>query len=309
MSINVNQIKQLRENTGAGMMDCRKALEEVSGDFNAAVDWLRTKGLAAAVKKSSRVVAEGLICIITKGNKGCMVELNSETDFVARNEQFHKLLHTITNIALDNNVHDVGQLKNIKYLDSGKTVQEVIADNIAVIGENMNLRRVAITEVTQGIMGHYIHNTITESMGAIGVMIALESTSNREELNSLAEQLAMHVAATKPEVTSISEVNLKNIEQEKRIFMEQAKASGKPTNVIEKMVEGRLRKYYEEVVLLEQTFVIDGKTKISDLLEKTSAKIGAPIKITSFIKFVLGEGIKREESNFLEEVASMSNNI
>lgn len=305
MNVDVNQIKQLREATGAGMMDCRKALVEVSGDFNAAVDWLRTKGLAAAAKKSSRVVAEGLVCVITKDNKGCVVELNSETDFVARNEQFHKLLQTITTIALENNIQDIENLKNTKYLDSDKTIQEIIADNIAVIGENMNLRRVDITEVGQGAIGHYIHNTITDSMGSIGVIVTLESSGDNEELKSLADQLAMHVAASKTEVISISEVNPKNIEQEKRIFMEQAQESGKPANVIEKMVEGRLRKYYEEVVLLEQAFVIDGKTKINELLEKTAAKIGAPIKVTSFIKFVLGEGIERESSNFSDEVASI----
>ncbi|AIL65022.1 Elongation factor Ts [Rickettsiales bacterium Ac37b] len=306
MSVDVNQIKKLREETGAGIADCKKALAEVSGDFKAAVDWLRTKGLAAAAKKSSRVVAEGLICVITKDHKGCIVELNSETDFVARNEQFHELLGTITNIALDNNINDVDQLKNAKYLGNNQTIQEVIADNILTIGENMNLRRVAIVEVGQGVIGHYIHNTITPTMGSIGVIVTIESTSNNEELISLAEQLAMHIAASKTEVISISEVNPKNVEQEKKIFIEQAKDSGKPANIIEKMIEGRIRKYYEEVVLLEQIFVIDGKTKISDLLKNTAEKIGAPVKIASFVKFVLGEGIEREESNFSEEVANMT---
>jgi elongation factor Ts len=303
--ITASLVKELREKTGAGMMDCKKALTEVAGNFEEAIDWLRKKGLSNAAKKSGRVAAEGLVAVAISENKGALIELNSETDFVARNEKFQQLVKTISELALSNMSDDVELLKNTKNPITSTTIAEDIAENIAVIGENMNLRRIFTLSVDQGVVASYVHNAVVSNCGKIGVLVALESSANKDELNVLGRQIAMHIAASKPDVLTIAEVEPSAVEREKTIFSEQAKASGKPDSIIEKMIEGRIRKYYEEVVLLEQIFVIDGKTKISEILEQFSKKTGSPTKIKSFACYVLGDGIVQEQKNFADEVAAV----
>ncbi len=300
--ISANLVKDLREKTGAGMMDCKKALVETNGDFEAAVDWLRTKGLAAAAKKAGRVAAEGLTAVCVNGTTASVIELNSETDFVARNEQFQNLVTTIAKIAINHN--DLESLKSAKTL-SGKTVEEEVTENIAVIGENLNLRRMATLNVTDGVIASYVHNSVAPNIGKISVIVALESTGNKAELEKVGKQIAMHIAAINPKSLDTSSLDQELVERERSIFSEQARASGKPDSIIEKMVEGRIRKFYEEVVLLEQMFVIDGKTKISDVIAELAKTAGAPVKLKSFVRFELGEGIEVEETNFADEVASV----
>jgi elongation factor Ts len=301
--ITASLVKDLREKTGAGMMDCKKALTECNGDFEAAVDWLRKKGLAAAAKKAGRVAAEGLVGAIVKGKVGAAVELNSETDFVARNESFQVLVKTVTELAL-NSDGNIETLKKAAYPDTGRDVEAEIANHVAVIGENMNLRRIAKLQVSNGVVVSYVHNAVVPSLGKIAVLIALESTAAEDKLNTLGKQLAMHIAAAKPEALTTEEVDQEKLAREKAIFSDQARASGKPENIIEKMVEGRVRKYYEEVVLLEQVFVIDGKTKISEVVENASKEFGAPVKIAGFVRYALGEGIEQEKTDFAQEVAA-----
>ncbi len=301
--ISANLVKDLREKTGAGMMDCKKALLETKGDFEAAVDWLRTKGLAAAAKKAGRVAAEGLTAIAAEGTKASVIELNSETDFVARNEKFQHLVSDIARSALA--CKDINALKDSK-LASGKTVAEEITENIAVIGENLNLRRMTTLEVQNGLVASYVHNAVIPNAGKISVLVALESTGKKEELEKLGKQIAMHVAATRPESLDIASIDPALVERERNIFIEQAKASGKPDNIIEKMVEGRIRKFYEEAVLLEQIFVIDGKTKIADVVKESAKTAGADITVKSFVRFELGEGVEVEETDFAAEVAAVA---
>ena len=301
--ISANLVKDLREKTGAGMMDCKKALLETNGNFEAAIDWLRTKGLAAAAKKAGRVAAEGLTAVHVEGTKASIIELNSETDFVARNDKFQNIVLTIAKTAL--NCADINSLKNAK-LPNGKTVEEYVTENIAVIGENLNLRRMATLEVSNGVVASYVHNAVLPNVGKISVLVAFESTANKVELEKLGRQIAMHIAATRPESLDVQSIDQVLVERERNIFIEQAKASGKPENIIEKMVEGRIRKFYEEVVLLEQIFVIDGKTKISDVVQEVAKKAGTPITLKSFVRFELGEGIEIEETDFAAEVAAVA---
>lgn len=298
--ISSENIKKLREQTGAGMMDCKKALVENKGDYESAVDWLRKKGLAAAAKKSSRVAAEGVVAVAKGENSAAIIELNSETDFVARNDKFQTLARNVAEIALKNG-GDFEKIKTAKY-DGAKNVLEAITENIAAIGENMNLRRAAGLTVSKGVVASYIHSAIAPNLGKIGIIVALESAGAKDKLEALGKQLAMHIAASKPDAVTAAEVDPKNLEREKEIFRTQAKASGKPDNIIDKMIEGRVRKYYEEVVLLEQLFVMDGKTKVSAVIENAAKEIGSPVKVTSFVRFTLGEGIEKQETDFAEEV-------
>ena len=300
--VSANLVKQLREKTGAGMMDCKKALVESDGNFEAAEDWLKSKGLSAAAKKADRVTAEGLTGIYVSGKQGAVVELNSETDFVARNENFQSLLTKICNSAI--NSSNIDDLKLSK-LDNGKTVEEEIKENIAVIGENINLRRMDKISVSEGVISSYVHNHEAPNMGKISVLVAFESGADKQELKSFGRQIAMHIAAMRPQSLDISSLDQNLVERERNIFKDQARASGKPENIIEKMVEGRVRKFYEEVVLEEQIFVIDGKTKIKDALKQKGEELGSPIKLTSFVRFELGEGIEVEESDFASEVEAV----
>lgn len=299
--MSMNLIKDLRERTGAGMMDCKKALEENGGDMEKAIDWLRKKGLASAAKKSGRVAAEGLIAVASEDNAAAMIELNSETDFVARNEKFQALAHEIAMQTLSSGT-DIEALKKQKTA-TGKTVEEDITNAIATIGENMNLRRIVNLSVKDGVVATYIHSAIKPGMGKIGVLVALESAGKKDVLETLGKQIAMHVAAAKPEALNKEGVDISKLDRERAVLKEQAIASGKPAEVAEKMVEGRIRKYYEEVVLLEQLFVIDGKTKVADVVKAAEKEAGAPITLTAFERFALGEGIEKAESDFAAEVA------
>jgi elongation factor Ts len=293
-------VKDLREKTGAGMMDCKKALNETAGDIEAAVDWLRTKGLAAAAKKAGRVAAEGLVGVATGGLSGAVVEVNAETDFVARNEQFQAFVRFVAELALAKG-DDVDLLKATA-LPSGKTLQDELTALIATIGENMNFRRAKCLNVTQGVVASYVHAAPAPGLGKIGVLVALESAADPVLLNELGRQIAMHVAAANPLFLTVDSVDSAALDRERAVLTEQAIASGKPASVIEKMVEGRIRKYYEEVVLLEQVFVVDGETRISKVLEKGSKE--PPITLTGFVRFALGEGIDKEEKDFAAEVAA-----
>lgn len=294
-------VKELRERSGAGMMDCKKALDANNNDIEAAIDWLRTKGLSAAAKKAGRVAAEGLVAVASNGTTAAIVELNSETDFVARNEQFQQLVHEIAQNALSSGP-DIEKLKNQKTA-TGKTVAEEITSAVATIGENMNLRRMAELSVSDGVVATYIHSAVKPGMGKIGVLVALESTGKKDVLEALGKQIAMHVAAVKPEALSREGVDSSKLDRERAVFKEQAIASGKPAEVAEKMVEGRVRKYYEEVVLLEQPFVMDGKTKIADVVKAAEGDAGAPITLKGFERFGLGEGIEKATDDFAAEVA------
>lgn len=296
-------IKDLREKTGAGMMDCKKALTENAGDLEAAIDWLRKKGLAAAAKKSSRVAAEGLIAVVTSGKSGALVELNAETDFVGRNDKFQALVRGVGQAALKTASNDVDALKKAAF-GGGRTVEEEITNAIATIGENMNLRRVAYLSVSNGVVANYLHNSTAEGLGKIGVLVALESTGDASKLNELGRQIAMHIAAAKPEALSTADVNPEALIRERQVQKDMAIASGKPAEIAEKMVEGRIRKYYEEVVLLEQLYVLDGKTKVSQVIADAEKTIGAPVKLVAFERFLLGEGIEKEETDFAAEVAA-----
>lgn len=303
--INAALIKDLREKSGAGMMDCKKALIETNGDMDEAIDWLRKKGLAAAAKKSSRVAAEGLVAVATSGNKGAVIELNAETDFVARNDKFQDLAKGVATVALKAESNDVEALKKADF--GGKTVEEAITNAIAVIGENMNLRRVSYLSVNQGVVAQYIHNSTAPGLGKIGVLVALESTADAAKLNELGRQIAMHIAAAKPEALSTTDVDPDALARERNVLKEQSIASGKSAEIAEKMVEGRIRKYYEEVVLLEQLYVLDGKTKVREVVEAAAKEMGAPIKVVAYTRFLLGEGIEKEESDFAAEVAAVAN--
>lgn len=306
MTISASTIKDLREATGAGMMDCKKALNETNGDIEAAKDWLREKGIAKASKKAGRVAAEGLVGVAIEGNKGAIIELNSETDFVAKNEQFQELVKGFSQVALNIN-GDINALDNATCPTTGKKPTEVLTDAIATIGENLSLRRMAALEVDEGMITSYIHNAQAPNMGKIGVIIALKSSGDTAKLEALGKQLAMHIAAAKPVALTRDEVPTEELDRERKIFTEQARNSGKPDNIIEKMVEGRIRKFYEEVVLPEQVFVIDGKTKVEEIVAQTAKEIGADIEIAGYVQYTLGEGIDKKEENFADEVAAAAN--
>jgi len=296
-------VKELREKTGAGMMDCKKALNETAGDLEAAIDWLRTKGLAAAAKKAGRVAAEGLVGIAAKGTSGVVVEINAETDFVARNDQFQGFVSAVADVALSAG-DDVEALKKAAFPGVGKSVEEHLTSLIATIGENMNVRRAKRLSVTSGVVASYIHSAVVPGLGKIGVLVALESTGNADRLAELGKQIAMHVAAANPQFLDTSSVDSSALDRERAVLTEQAAASGKPANVIEKMVEGRIRKYYEEVCLLEQIFVMDQENKVSKVVENLAKELGTPVKLTGFARFALGEGIEKEETDFAAEVAA-----
>ncbi len=302
--ITASLVKDLREKTGAGMMDCKKALSESGGDLESAVDWLRKKGLSAAAKKAGRVAAEGLIAVASSGSRAAVVEVNAETDFVGRNDSFQAFAKQAAVIALDCG-GDVEKLKSSKS-PSGKTVQEDLTNLIATVGENMNLRRVACLSVSQGCVATYIHNAVSPNMGKIGVLVALESSADPAKLMELGKQIAMHVAAARPEALSIQDVDSKALERERDVLSEQARASGKPEEIIAKMVDGRIRKYYEEVVLLEQVYVVDGETKVAKVVENAAKTLGAPVKLAGFVRYQLGEGIEKTADDFAAEVAKMA---
>ncbi|MEK9718281.1 MAG: translation elongation factor Ts [Candidatus Puniceispirillum sp.] len=302
MSVTAALVKELREKSGAGMMDCKKALAETNGDMDAAVDWLRTKGLAAAAKKSGRVAAEGLVAIAVDGTKGSVVELNAETDFVARNSEFQAFASTLARLALG--VDDIDALKAADFPGTGRNVADELTQKIATIGENMSLRRMETLSVGSGSVVSYIHNATADGLGRIGVLVALESTADKASLDGLGKQIAMHIAATSPASLSISDLDPEAVARERDVLIEQAKASGKPQEIAEKMVEGRMKKYYQDVVLLEQTSVIDGETRIADVVAKAGKDAGADIALTGFVRFNLGEGIERETTDFAAEVAA-----
>lgn len=303
MAVTALQVKELREQTGVGMMDCKKALEETGGDMDAAVDWLRTRGLAKAAKKAGRIAAEGLVGAVVEGTRGAIVEVNSETDFVARNEQFQTIVANAAKLALDAE-GDVGRLSEMPYPGTGRSVSAELTDAIAKIGENMNLRRTAVIEVSDGVIGLYVHNTVKPGLGKLGVIIGLESTGDKEALAALGKQLAMHIANTNPLSVSPEDIDPAVLARERAIFAEQARESGKPAEIVDKMVEGRVRKFYEEVTLLAQVFVIDGENKVGDIVKATEKEAGAPIKVTGFVRYALGEGIEKQETDFAAEVAA-----
>jgi elongation factor Ts len=301
--ITAQLVKELREKSGAGMMDCKKALGVVDGDIEAAIDWLRTKGLAAAAKKAGRVAAEGLVALAIGEKSAAVVEVNSETDFVARNEQFQAFARAVADLVLANG-DDLEALVALPYPGSDRTVAEQLSHNVATIGENMGLRRAKRVAVENGVVASYVHTAVAENVGKIGVLVALESTGDAEKLVVLGKQIAMHIAAARPLALNVAELDAAEVERERAVFTEQASASGKPANIIEKMVEGRLRKFYEEVVLLEQTYVMDGETKIKDVVAKASKDLGVPVSLAAFVRFQLGEGIEKKEEDFAAEVAA-----
>jgi elongation factor Ts len=283
-------------------MDCKKALAETDGDMEAAIDWLRTKGLATAAKKSGRVASEGLVAFAVEGAKGAIIELNAETDFVARNTEFQEFASKLAGLALA--AGDLEALTAADYPDTGRNVAEELTHKIATIGENMSLRRMAAVSVGLGAVVSYMHNATAAGLGRIGVLVALESSAGADVLEPLGKQIAMHIAATAPASLSVDDLDKDMVQRERDVLIEQAKASGKPQEIAEKMVEGRMKKYYKEVVLLEQVSVIDGETQISDVVAKAGKDAGAEIALTGFVRFNLGEGIEKEETDFAAEVAA-----
>ncbi len=296
-------VKELREKTGAGMMDCKRALGETQGDLEGAIDWLRKKGLSAAAKKAGRVAAEGLVGVATRGRQGAVVEVNTETDFVARNETFQHFVRSVSELALGTG-DDIEALKAAAFPATGRTVADELTHMIATIGENMALRRARRLEVRNGAVLSYVHNALAPGLGKIGVLVALESTGDSEKLGTLGKQLAMHVAAAKPDYLDVASVDPAALERERDVLREQARASGKPEAIIDKMVEGRLRKFYEDVVLLEQTYAIDGERRVGKVVEAVAKDLGAAVTVAGFVRFALGEGISREQGDFAAEVAA-----
>jgi elongation factor Ts len=303
--ITAGMVKELREKTGAGMMDCKTALNETNGDMEAAVDWLRAKGIAKAEKKAGRVAAEGLIGVASSGNSAAVVEVNSETDFVARNPQFQDIVSRIAATALGTDGSQAA-VAAAKIGGGDKSVSDTLTDAIATIGENMNLRRSAMLSVPQGVVATYVHNASGEGLGKIGVLVALESAGKADALAAIGKQVAMHVAATNPLALSPEQIPADVVARERAVFVEQARESGKPENIIEKMVDGRMRKFYEESVLTSQAFVIDPDTTVGKAVAAAEKDAGAPIRIAGFVRMALGEGIEKEESDFAAEVAAMN---
>jgi len=296
-------VKQLRDQTGAGMMDCKAALQDSGGDLEAATDWLRKKGLAAAAKRADRLASEGLVAVQVEDRRGAVVEVNSETDFVARNDDFQTLVRRIVELAPAAG-GDVERLLAATVPATGRSVADEITQTIAVIGENIRLRRAAALEVGEGVVGAYVHNALAPGLGKIGVLVALQSAGDPEQLAALGKQLAMHVAAARPAAVSTDKLDPTMLERERAIYAEQARASGKPDNIVDKIVEGRMRKYYEEVVLLEQAFVIDPDIRVKDAIERAAEAAGSSIAVTGFVRFALGEGLETKSSNLAEEVAA-----
>ena len=292
-NISAQTVKELRDKTGAGMMDCKAALAETGGDIEAAVDWLRKKGLAKAAKKAGRVAAEGLIGVAVAGTKGVVVEVNSETDFVARNDQFQKVVRNIAQVALLTGT-DVEAIKAAKI--DGASVADTLASAIATIGENMTLRRAAALNVNRGVIAHYVHNAVSDGLGKIGVIVALESSGKADELAALGRMIAMHVAAANPQALDPSGLDPELIRREKDVLADKYKAQGKPANVIDKIVESALKTFYKEVTLLDQAFIHDQDKSVAQALKEAEGKVGAPVKVTGYVRFALGEGIERQES-------------
>lgn len=302
--ITAQMVKDLREMTGAGMMDCKAALGETSGNVDAAVDWLRKKGLSKAAKKADRVAAEGLIGAAIKGTKGVVVEVNSETDFVARNDLFQGLVKMIANVALD-----VGaDVEKIKVAKAGSaTIADAISETVAKIGENMTLRRAAEISVGKGVVGSYIHNAVSDGLGKMGVLVGLESSGgNADELAALGRQLAMHVASANPQAVDPSGLDPALVQREKDVLADKFRQQGKPANMIEKIVESGIKTFYKEVCLLDQPFIFDDKKSVAQALKEAEGKVGGPIKVTGFVRYKLGEGVEKQESDFAAEVAAAS---
>ena len=306
MTISAALVKDLRTATGAGMMDCKKALSETDGDLDAAIDWLRKKGLSAAAKKASRVASEGLVGVLSEGTVGTLVEVNSETDFVSRNETFQQFVTTLTGLARE--AETIEAMAEMAYPETGRTVAEELTHNIATIGENMSLRRMAKLSVSEGVVVSYVHNATAEGLGRIGVLVALESAASADVLAGLGKQLAMHVAAAAPASLSADDLDPEMVARERQILVDQAIQSGKPADIAEKMVEGRMKKFMKEVVMLEQTFVVDGETEVKKVIENAAKDAGAEITMTGFARFNLGEGIEKEEADFAAEVAAQLGN-
>jgi len=300
--ITAASVKELRERTGAGMMDCKKALAENNGEMEAAIDWLRAKGLSAAAKKAGRTAAEGLVGVAIEGNRGAIVEVNSETDFVAKNEIFQDFVRNVASIALEKGA-DVEAIGAAGY-PSGGTVSEKLTDNIATIGENQSLRRAAMLEVNQGAVVSYVHNQVAPGLGKIGVLVALESSAPADTLNTLGKQIAMHVAAAHPLALDADSLDQDLIERERSIALEKAKESGKPQNIVEKMVEGGLAKFRKEHALLTQLFVMDNKTPVAEVVASAAKDAGTGIELKGFVRFQLGEGIEKKQEDFAAEVAA-----
>jgi elongation factor Ts len=300
-NISAQMVKELRDATGAGMMDCKAALGENDGNMEAAVDWLRKKGLAKAAKKAGRVAAEGLTAAAVKDKKGVVVEVNSETDFVARNDLFQGLVKMIANVALDVGA-DVEKIRAAKV--GGVTVETAIADTIAKVGENMTLRRAASLTVGSGAIGSYVHSAVAEGLGKISVIVALESSGNAEELARIGRMVAMHVAATNPQAIDSSGLDPEVVRRERDVLSEKAKAQGKPANVIDKIVESGLKTFYKEVCLLDQPYVHNDKQTVAQALKEAEGTVGAPIKVTGYVRYALGEGIERQDTDFAAEVAA-----
>ncbi|CDX54672.1 protein chain elongation factor EF-Ts [Mesorhizobium plurifarium] len=302
MTITAAQVKELRDLTGAGMMDCKAALNETNGDMEAAVDWLRKKGISKADKKAGRTAAEGLIGVDAGLREAAVVEVNSETDFVARNAAFQEIVANVAKVALAYGTTEA--VAAAKYPGSDKSVTDTIKDAVGTIGENMGFRRSAKLTVPHGVVATYVHNAVADGLGKLGVLVAIETTGNEHAANAFARQVAMHVAASNPVALTAEEVDPALVEREKAIFSDQARQSGKPEAIIEKMVEGRLRKFYEEVVLLKQAFVLNPDITVEKALKDAEKEIGAPAKITAYLRYALGEGIEKETTDFAAEVAA-----
>jgi elongation factor Ts len=300
--ITAGSVKELRERTGAGMMDCKKALAETKGEMEAAIDWLRAKGLAAAAKKAGRTAAEGLVGVAVEGHRGAVVEVNSETDFVAKNEIFQDFVRNVAKLALQHGT-DVEALSAAQYPEGG-SVQEKLTDNIAKIGENQSLRRAAVVEVNEGAVVSYVHNQVAPGLGKIGVLVALESAAPAEALTALGKQIAMHVAAAHPQALDADSLDPALVERERAVAMEKAKESGKPQNIIEKMVEGGLAKFRKDNALLSQLFVMDNKTPVAEVVASAAKDAGTGITLRGFVRFQLGEGIEKKQEDFAAEVAA-----
>ena len=296
-------VKELREKSGAGMMDCKKALTENNGDIEAAIDWLRAKGIAKADKKSGRTAAEGLIGIAGAGTSAVVVEVNSETDFVARNDAFQELVRGVASVALSTD-GTIDAIAAANYPATGKSVSDTIKDAIGHIGENMTLRRAALLSVDDGVVATYVHNAVSDGLGKLGVLVALKSTGNKDVLTAIGRQVAMHIAATNPLAIRAEEVDATVAERERNVFIEQSRASGKPDAIIEKMVDGRMRKFFEEVALLSQAFVVNPDLTVGAAIKEAEKEAGAPIEVTGMARLLLGEGIEKEESDFAAEVAA-----
>jgi elongation factor Ts len=302
-AISAALVRELRDKTGAGMMDCKAALAETGGDVEAATDWLRKKGVAAAAKKSGRATSEGLIGVVVDGGVGAVVEVNSETDFVSRNETFQELVRAIAAVAPQAG-GDVEALRALTLPTTGRSVADSITDAVAVIGENLTLRRTGVLAIEPGLVVSYVHGAVAANLGRIGVLVALRSEADPARLMETGRQLAMHVAAAQPQAVTAADLPADAVERERSIYAEQATASGKPPNIVEKMVEGRMRKFYEEAVLMEQAFVVDPERKVKDVVAALASDVGAPVTVAGFLRFALGEGIDKPVPDLASEVAS-----